>query len=103
MMIVLGLSLGVYYLLEKHELTAPSLRGPRAAILTRALIVAGLIIGGTAASGAYGFELAAFCVSKLSVFVPWTVYWTGLFLAVGLLVGTYQFVSEKVALRGLGE
>lgn len=96
MMIVLGLSLGVYYLMEDQDLSGSSLGGVQAAMWTRALIVVGLVVGGTAVSGIHGFEAASSCTSSLSVFVPWAVYWTGLVLAAGLLVGTYRLGSGNV-------
>ena len=94
MMMVLGLSLGAYYLTEKEGLSNPS--GIQAVMWTRVFVVAGLVIGGTATASAYGFEVAALCTSTLSMFVPWAVYWTGLILAAGLLIATYRLGAGSV-------
>lgn len=95
MMIVLGLSLGVYYLANEEHRSRPPLGGIKASILFRAFLVVGLVVGGTASSAAYGFEVARQCTSTLSVLVPWTVYVVGLFLATGLLTVTYRVVTGR--------
>jgi hypothetical protein len=95
MMIVLGLSFGVYSLMDKQALSGLSISGLRAEMWTRALVVAGIVIGGTAAMGTYGFEAAALCTSTLSILVPWTVYWLGLSVAMGLLIGTNSLMSDR--------
>ena len=85
LMVVIAVGLGVYYL-NKQGRPFPGPDGAAAATGSRTFAFAGLIVLGAAAASAYGFETSAVCGSALSPLVPWSSYWGGHLLGVGVLV-----------------